>query len=207
MWTQIFKIKRIEILLILFISMPMGYFIYARNVSKINYVFSIESGSLYLENFCIKYSQIDVPNILSSAQIGKMQNVLTSRINRGNPSYKTSIYINYGGGNAPYQIVIAGKDLDLELMTKEMQFIKETLFKEEIRSFSEKFSKIKIICQEKSYPLFKFFSPNNYLIEGSVNYAYSKNFLYSSALSPFLILYLLVIIYKLIRSDLKKIIS
>lgn len=171
-------------------------------MSKINYVFTIESGGLLLENFCDKYTEQGVPSLLNNYHIGKMQNILTSHINLEKPVYKTSAYINYEGTNKPYQIVIAGNDRDLNLMIKQVEFARDLLFKEEISAFNQKFSKIKIICQGKSYSAFSFLPPNVQVSEGSIRYAYSKKFLYLSAIAPFLILCLLILLYRLTQASL-----
>jgi len=199
MWLDIFKIKTIEALLILLISIPLGYFIYQVNSSKINYVFNINSAILFAENHCENYTEQEVRSILSNFQIGQIQNILTSKINQDRPSHKASIYIHYGGVNTPYQVIIAGKDRDLDLMTNQIEFVRRVLSKEEISTFEQTFSKFKLICRGKIYPVFALSQPNNQLVQGSARYAYSKNFLYLSALGPFLILYLFLLIYKLIR--------
>jgi hypothetical protein len=199
MWFEVFKIKTLEALFILLTCIPLGYFIYQVNSSKINYVFTIESSVLFAENYCEKYTEHKVPSILSNSELGKIQNILTSKINQDKPSYKTNIYIYYGGVNTPYQVVITGKDRDLKLMTEQVEFARMILSKEEISTFNQSFSKFKLVCQGKIYPVFAFFQPNNSLVNGSVRYAYSKNFLYLSALGPFIIFYLLILIYKLIR--------
>ena len=201
MWNQIFKIKLTELLLILLISIPMGYFIFDRNVSKINYVIRVESGILYNENYCEKYSDIEAPSILNNADITKTIDILNTRLKKENPTYSPRAYLNYAGINNPYEIIIAGKDFDLDKMDKLVEFSRNVLADQEKLSFDRRFSKIKIICQGKSYPVFAFLAPNNQSIEGSVRYAYSKNFLYLSALSPFLALYLLMLLYKLIRKN------
>lgn len=201
MWFQIFKIKIRDAVLILLISIPMGYFIYDLNSSKINYVFRVESGILYNKNFCEKYTDIGAPSILNSADIIKTIDILNARLKNENLTYYSRVYLNFGGEKNPYEVVISGKDFDLDKMVRLVEFSKDVLADQEIQSFDRKYSKIQIICQGKSYPVFAFLTPNNQSIEGSVRYAYSKNFLYLSSLSPLLILYLLMLLYKLIRKN------
>jgi hypothetical protein len=201
MWFQIFKIKLRDAILILLISIPMGYFIYNRNVSKINYVIRVESGILYNENYCEKYSDIGAPSILNNSDLKKITDILNTRLKKENSTYNSRVYLNYAGVSNPYEILIAGKDFDLDKMVKLVEFSKNIFAAQEMHSFDRQFSKIKIICQGKSYPVFAFLPPNNQSVEGSVRYAYSKNFLYMSAFGPFLALYLLMLLYKLIRTN------
>jgi hypothetical protein len=198
-----FKISIWRLGFILIFSILAGYYIYTINSVKVNYVIQLDSGKLISENYCRSFLEIPNQTILNDYAVNNIQKLIFLDYSLKNSLNNKAVFY-YIKDRQMYQLVIPARhEINPETLNYLVQNAKKYITLEEERIFKEKFSKMKIHCDEKIFPVFayapaKFDDPDLAFVAVPV---YRKSLLWFGALAPFIFLYLVAIIFGYIRSN------
>jgi len=198
---KIFKVNIFIFIFILVISIPLGFYIYKYNLSKVNLVLIIDSGKLISTNYCQNYT--DLPNraILGSYQLDQIKDKLRSNIVGAAPDYKGKVDATFNTDQLFYRIELGGFDQNLKIFKDQIPVALKLLEDAEKKMVGEKYSKLIIHCYGDSYPAFTYIASDGVEPKALEISVYSRFHILFSAISPFIILYLLTIIYGFIKSN------
>lgn len=200
MLIKVFSIKISYLLLILVISIPLGYYFYTSNVSKVNYVTKFKSGILISEDYCIRFEAIPTQSILDASDLNQIQTQLQLDYGQINPHFRGQIEFGFIKEKALYQMVVGGKTRDIKLVDElATKAVRLTKLAEENR-FKKVLSRLKLHCNSEKFPVFTYIVADNERVYTATIPAYQRFHLFLGALSPFILLYLLCIGFNYISS-------
>jgi len=192
---QVFKLKFIELFVIILLSVPIGGFFYFNNLNKIKYDFEIKKGYAVTASLCENFSY-DFKELLNNNDLDS----IAFNYNNLKLNADSFLAIKIIKKNNIYKITLNGKSGQEKLMLEQFNKIFLDIKNQEIINFNKYFKSINFNCNSNVFPAFKIINSeiSNDSIKLSKHY---KDFhLFSLFLSPLLLIYLLFISYKYIRN-------
>lgn len=194
-----FYIKNIYIyIVIILVSLPSGLYIYWVQSNTISYEMQLAAGKSVAVNFCNVYTPSINP-LVDPIEFSAVNKKLTDENLIGNNNYKVSL--NFDGGSHKYLLSFVGNSDDKDVYNKIGNTIFNYLLESEKQYFNKIYSDIKLNCNNSSYKLFKLIPGKVDNIDHPEKKRFKKIHTILSSLSPFIVMCLLLIAFRIIRKN------
>jgi hypothetical protein len=192
---RFFKVSLKDFLILLIFSAPIGTSFYIINNKKIDYIASISRGFSVSENYCDNVNYIKLP-ILKDVEVNAKSNSVNYYDNDliSRDSYFSSYtLISARNDIEKYEVIFNGSPGDEEKALEEAQKIFEKISILEGISFERYYKNVKLNCGSGKFLAFKFVPLDKNNIRFLSKKHYKKIQLWAALITPFVILYSLLI--------------
>jgi hypothetical protein len=198
------KFKFIQLILVVAISFPLGFYIHNKLSEKINLIVYAPTGKIIFQNICNNSITQEPIEIISRGDVLLLEKKAASEFLASPQNLrKMRLEIGYLKKEGVYKIAIGGFVSDLDFMKNEATALLRAIGQMEKHSFLVKYADTKLRCGTTPLPAYGYSPPENEVNIYEVNHAFSKFHINLMTISPFIILFILFSLYHYINSNIK----
>ncbi|QWE20930.1 hypothetical protein [Polynucleobacter sp. AP-Kolm-20A-A1] len=197
--SKIFNISIKQIIIILIISSPMGYYLYSQEVEKIIYEINVEGGTIISKNLCGDIREIN-GLIVTQPRANDHISKVISGIYAEYPNKEAAGKVGYDSGKNEYKIVFKAKYSDREILASEGRKIIRYILDLENKIYEKYYRNIKLNCAHGAYQAFSYIPLDTNSISYFTSRRHDKWHAYVLLISPLIIIYLLIIVIRRIKA-------
>lgn len=199
---KIYILRIKEVLIVLLVSLPLGYLIYSKQSEKIYYEMHYFGGKSVGVNFCNVYTP-SVNPLLDVVGFSGLNKKLANTSLFSNRDYKVSL--SFDSAVNKYSLIFTGNKKDIKVYQEVGSEIFEQILNFEEQNYRTVYSDIKLHCDKSDHALFKYIPGKIEKLDRHERRRFSKFHIFLNSISPFLILSLLLVAFKIVKG--KKLLS